>query len=764
MWGLELDEDKSYVWTTSTTARQELRRGRWRVAEMEKDLGASLAYGKKTAKKLQEARITSLEPLMDKLKKINAPEWQKQVVIKQALWPRELCGSSICRVGWEQISKMRTAGVRALRYGKAGASPAIRLFFLSPEQCDPGFYQLWTTWQTFRRVAKDKPFLRELWEGYMDNYTGQQSQGPFDKLLELGRMISWHIDPPHVMDHDGRRHHILEMDSETLYQLLRSAWTQKISWDLNKRKDMKELEGLDEITLRKDIKNTPAYKRKLLDALREGTFLDAQIHRKYDNTKTGKCRLRGEEDNLEHRCLHCPGLDEIRQGHLDIVQEWPHLPRPLREHLLPSRNPWEQSFLNLLHEQEYKVQYNLPKCNGAEDLHLFTDGSALQPELPLYTVVAWAVVNATEDELVCSQPLEGLLQTNDHAEVEAIYHAVVTAHRSRRPTTIWTDSSVAGQGLQRLLNDPNDVPEGRHSHQWMKIKDVLEDVKYPLRVQHVAAHRNAGRLAGDIDDWTAQWNARADLEASRAHKKRAQELERCRTNLLQHHWKQVERLRALRDLHWEITEKFLQTPEYDFYQDEDEEDQGDAEGSLLRKILHERKDEEAAIQELIPMDWADELHTTGLGRQFGEKFTKSAIGTLMHEFGNEGSCKLKLSWLEIAVYFIHQFAFALPIPGDQGMVWKDSHMSKNAGQLRPQTIAAIIRLVRTFCGKLSEAYNFRIPARAGINLAALRVHTPMQGCVMWITPNTYSEVIKSLKCFTIRRPIRMANDLCRPLQ
>lgn len=764
LWGLDLDKAKSYVWATTTQARKTLQGGQWRISEVEKDLGASIAYGKKSAKKLQTVRMDALDPLFEKLKRVNAPEWQKQVVLKQALWPRGLYGASISRVGWEQICKMRTAGSRALRYNRAGSAPAIRLFFLSHEQCDPGFYQLWTTWQVFRRVARERPFLRQLWSSFMQNYQGEKLQGPFTKLLELGAMTGWHINPPYITDHDGLQHHILDIDNEILYRILRNAWSQKISWDLKKRKDMHDLQGIDEITLRKDTKDTPNYKRKLLDALRDGSFLDAQVHRKYDNTKDGKCRLCGGEDSLEHRCIQCPKLEDIRRDHRAIVQEWPTLPHSLREHLLPSRNPWEQEFQLLIYEQKYKVTYDIDRSKPGEELHLFTDGSALSPEVPAYTVAAWAVVNATDDALVCSQPLEGLQQTNDHAEVEAVYHAVVAASISRRPTTIWTDSSVAGQGLQRMLVDPEDIPDGKHREQWLKVKEILDHLEQPLTVQHVAAHRGTTRLHGDVDDWTALWNNRADAEASRAHNKRPVALEQCRTRLLQHHREQSERLRALRELHWEVAEKYLQTPEYDFYQADEYDHGDDPNENLLRRYLHERMDDETAVQELIPTDWDDTISSTGLGSQFGGRFTREAVSLLMQEYANEDSRRLRISWLELAIFLIQKLQFILPLPSDRGNVWMDSHLSRNAGRLRPQTIAAVVRLARTFGAKLADAFDFRLPARAGINLAAARVHTPMAGCVIWFTPLSYSGVLSDLNCFTVRRPIRVVNDLARPLR
>ena len=234
--------------------------------------------------------------------------------------------------------------------------------------------------------------------------------------------------------------------------------------------------------------------------------------------------------------------------------------------------------------------------------------------------------------------------------------------------------------------------------------------------------------------------------------------------LLQHHREQGERLRALRELHWEVAEKFLQTPEYDFYQAEEDDNGDDPSENLLRRYLHERADEEVAVQELIPVDWNDTLSSTGLGSQFGGRFTREAVSLLMQKYANEDSRRLRISWLELAIFFIQKLQFVLPLPSDRGNVWKDSHLSRNAGQLRPQTIAAVVRMARTFGAKLADAYGFCLPARAGINLAAARVHTPMAGCVLWLTPFSYSGVLSDLYRFTVRRPIRVVNDLARPLR
>lgn len=765
LWRLDLDHSKSYVWATNSNTRTSLRQGKWRVAEVEKDLGAAISYGKRSAKKIQQERLDSLQPLFEKLKRVMCPEWQKQAILRQALWPRGLYGSAICRVGWEQIRSLRTAATRALRQFRAGAAPAIRLFFLSPEQCDPGFYMLWTTWQNFRRVARERPFLEELWKQYMERYDGANTQGPFNKLLEMSAMIGWHLQPPWVTDQDGITFNILQVSTLELYDTLKGAWTQKIAVDLCKRKDMKDLEGIDEVTFRKDIQKTPNFKKGGLDVLRDGTFLDVRTQKKFDYSIDGKCKLCGGTDSLEHRCVECPNLEEMRKGHTVILQQWPRLSTTLREHLIPSRNPWEKRFRLLLHRQHYEVKYDLGHQGARGDLHLFTDGSTWEPSTPQYALGAWAVVNASEDILSCSGAMEGARQTCDYTEVEAICHALEVARRSDRPTTIWTDSSTGGQGLQRLWQNIWDIPDGPHYEQWSRAQETLRRIRRQVCVQHVPGHRDGRPQHNDVEDWTAFWNSRADAEANRAHRLRDATLQECWRELWQHHRSQLQTLHDLRALHWEVLEEFSKAPSYAGNHGEMDEDEGEQhEESLVQKHQVERREDGEAIQDLLPDDWNMKILTTNLGTRFGSKFVKDATTWLMANYHSDESVKIRVSWLEIAIMHVQYFGAELPIPGLRGNTWVDCHTSQMAGSMRSLTVAAVIRLVKTFYGQLRSAFMYRMPSRSGINLVDFRVHTPLTGTLMWVKVSDFERALVALKCFTSRRPIRVANDLTRPLQ
>ncbi len=114
-----------------------------------------------------------------KLRRSAAPEWQKWQVIKQASWPRCFHGAAISRIGWEQVRALRNSAVRA------GASAAVRLYYLTHEQCDPGCYHLWTTVRTFQRVSRDCGIVGEWWKMHMEKYHACMLKGKISRHAEL---------------------------------------------------------------------------------------------------------------------------------------------------------------------------------------------------------------------------------------------------------------------------------------------------------------------------------------------------------------------------------------------------------------------------------------------------------------------------------------------------------------------------------------------------------------------------------------------------
>ena len=158
-WGLLLDEDKSYIWSTAPASRRFLSQLGWKVVLVEKDLGAPMSYGKRSSSSIAEARIATLTALWPLLTRSLAPQWQKEKALKMAFWPRAFYGTANGKVAPAQIRQLRTEAMRALGHRRAGASPTVRLFLLCDPLCDPGYYHAWHVLTTFRRVASKRLVL-----------------------------------------------------------------------------------------------------------------------------------------------------------------------------------------------------------------------------------------------------------------------------------------------------------------------------------------------------------------------------------------------------------------------------------------------------------------------------------------------------------------------------------------------------------------------------------------------------------------------------
>ena len=194
---------------------------------------------------VQVQRFAGLEAMWPKLKRCIAASWMKQRLLRQALWPKAFYGVSICTLGWTHIKGLRTEAMKALGFQMAGASPGLRLSLLCHEQCDPGFYQVWAVFTTFRRIAATRPFFVNVWQRYMENYEGQSKQGPFAKLLETCHYLRWTVEVPRLADAHGVWHDWLEMNEKTLYDLVKDASMWKVYLEVSHRKDLEGLQGID---------------------------------------------------------------------------------------------------------------------------------------------------------------------------------------------------------------------------------------------------------------------------------------------------------------------------------------------------------------------------------------------------------------------------------------------------------------------------------------------------------------------------------------
>ena len=136
---LSIDKDKTYAWALQPKDRRALQSLHHRVSVQERDLGGLMTYGKRRRTSFHDQIIAGVRPCWQQLRNSNMHGHNKILVVYQALWPRIFHSACISDLGTAHIQQLRSAAVKALGHGKAGANQGIRTTTL----LDPAFYQLY---------------------------------------------------------------------------------------------------------------------------------------------------------------------------------------------------------------------------------------------------------------------------------------------------------------------------------------------------------------------------------------------------------------------------------------------------------------------------------------------------------------------------------------------------------------------------------------------------------------------------------------------
>eukprot|EP00435_Cladocopium_sp_Y103_P043109 s1838_g12.t1 len=653
MWRLELDLEKSYIWATDPVARADAVKLGWTVSKSSKDLGAQMNYGRSGDVNAMTQRIASLAPLWPKLYRCLAPIWQKLKLLRQSLWPKAFYRASICTLGWTHIKHLRTEAMRALRFRKAGASPALLLGIVCHEQCDPGFYQVWQVLLNFRRIARKRPQIIQLWYEYMMKYQGASRQGPFAKLLEVCAALKWSIEVPYIADRDGVWHDWLHLDERVIYELACEGWSWKIWEEVRTRKDMQGLYGIDRLAVKAAQGKVAAHNLPAIMRLRDGSFMEPKQHAKYDFAKITRCGQCGEEDSITHRCTQCSGRRHLHAKFSRVIQKWEEWGPAKALHLLPSENPfWGHFKTKMCAFTDTMEKRALHSDDGS--LHLFTDASCVGGRNPSYARSAWAVVSPEEDAWVARGALGGIGHCADRAELRAGIAAIDYAMQQERDATIWTDCTFVAEGMYRLLCNIHDLPQGAHQDDWLEMQGLLCHRENVITVQHVPGHARVSLNDQDFDDWAARWNARVDREARIALTLHGEELFRLHLELLAHHEREVRDLCELQDLHLALavpTEKTVPA--------EDEEENDGDEDPVDHLVERGCLDGRMQLQGL-PIHFGDDL--LPLTERFGSTYVHKMLETLRSWEDSSRVKVYKISFLELAIFGLTEGRAWIPMP------------------------------------------------------------------------------------------------------
>jgi len=146
MLDLQLDQAKTYFWSTCASTRAQLRSSGKSVKLSARDLGAHVVYSCQISNQTLAARIDDLASFWLRLRGAGGRFCDRVRVIRCAAWPRALHACAAVVIGRRFVDTLRTECMKALKLNKPGASPWLQ-FCLEGDGFDP---QQWIILDTLR--------------------------------------------------------------------------------------------------------------------------------------------------------------------------------------------------------------------------------------------------------------------------------------------------------------------------------------------------------------------------------------------------------------------------------------------------------------------------------------------------------------------------------------------------------------------------------------------------------------------------------------
>ncbi|OLQ12995.1 LINE-1 reverse transcriptase-like [Symbiodinium microadriaticum] len=600
---LELDDSKTYVWSTDSSTRRVLKQLNLKVKDTARELGGVVSFGPATRNKPLVQRCESLAPVFAALARSKAPWSFKVAVLPAKFWSIALHGISGVPASADLLQRLRTQAVRALKAAPAGASPALRLGLSRPMTADPGFYQLWACLTTLRRMCLKQPRVLQQWQSFMVHYDGRLLPGPFSKILTVLNEILWVVGvPPFFLDEEGLQHNMLLLPKQALRCLAERAWLQHLARTHCVRLDMIDLVGLDVSLARLDAASFCPRVAARVSALQSGALMFGDAQSRFDMTQSGLCPMCRVADTKEHRLRFCARFSAQRQPHRAVVALWQHLPRCLTHHLLPPANAHTVQLRSLLHQLPDATLTFVSLPNDTARQHLFTDGACTQYASSELALAAWGVVNASSGSVVAMGQLPGIWQSAPRAELTAVLSAVCWTSRNSATTAIWCDAYRIAEGLRLLLGGTPPDAGWSNLDLWERIWLWVQELRpRQLCVHHVPSHLDPELCEDDFEIWVATWNQYADTVAGLANLNRSGLLSEVHHHAVEYFQATAKHLRSLRALYLAIA---------DASEDEGQRHEGPSpewDDDISCEDLPLGSARDLAIADQLPVNWQAQL-------------------------------------------------------------------------------------------------------------------------------------------------------------
>ena len=469
---LLVDARKTYVWSISSVGRRVLRDQGLNVMLSAKNLGAHIQLSRKHTNASLMDRVRSLQPVWPRLRLSACRYHVKLRALTVAAWPRALHAVSATQLSDAAFHSLRTGAMKGLNVDVAGTNAWVHLGLVEHPMCDPLFWAILQTFRCLRECGTSHQILSRL-ASLAHGVADIPDNGITATSLARLQLLGWHVSPEgQVFDTLGKLA-LFKISVQELLFRAQLAWQKLVHSKVAHRPGFCALQYADVIDTRVWLRSLPPDDCLLFQKCLNGCHITQDGKSHCQPGGSTQCPFCECTDSRFHRFWECPQLEQLRCGFSPHERELlVTMPEVFTCYGWSIRPYTSHEWLERLHHVPMPVEFPLEPCSG--DLHLFTDGTCMNPIVPSCRVAAWAVLQAApEDSSLCdvvvSGPLPGILQSAYRAETFAIWQALICARQCSGRVWLWVDCNAVVVRLRKLLAGQAVPINSAHADLWRRV-------------------------------------------------------------------------------------------------------------------------------------------------------------------------------------------------------------------------------------------------------------------------------------------------------
>ena len=521
---LQVDADKSYLWSSHSTQRKEMRQSTdLAVMLSAKNLGAHHNFCRKPGNAHLVARLHAMPALWTRLSVCRSPIRFKLQALVQMAWPKAFYGVSVVNIGDCHYKVLRTGAVRGLRCSRVGTNPLLHLTSVGFLH-DPEAFVLYQTFREFREVGNSSQ-AKQMLSFIQDDCVEVPRNGPGHILWTRIRRLGWRVTSEGgVVDTIGP-FCVFGVNREELIFRIGHAWPRVLAAEVHHRPSFAGIQRADLPALKLALRKFGEADREFVKCALDGTLYIDVGRSKQEREGPRVCQYCSNPDSFYHRLWECPHFESSR-SQFPFRSLLPDLPACLTNHGWPV---YPQAWLELLaYFADIQLQCTVKLPAPLTDqpiLEFFTDGACAYPKSPKLRFASYAVtfaekgVGSMAQVVVGAGHVPGIIQTAYRAELCAMIRAFEVICQMGQPARVWTDNLTVCRRARKILNGWTPKSNLAHSDLLFKLHELTAEFDLGSRVSivKVVSHASLREAEDELQHWAFWHNHLVDFAADQVN-------------------------------------------------------------------------------------------------------------------------------------------------------------------------------------------------------------------------------------------------------